>query len=354
MKSERQAIVAASATYIGTVVGAGFASGQEVLQFFGLLGPRGVPAIILATAGFFVYGYATMELGRKTQAGSHLPVFRETSGTGLALVLDVVTTFFLFGALSAMVAGSGSVVAEELSLPWILGAGLMAAGTLATVAYGLDAIVRAVSAIVPLLILSVVVVSVGAIASRGLALNEPPPGQTAVIKAWPVSSASYVSYNILMSVPILAALGSSLRTRAQAATSAFIGAVGLGAALMCVYLAVVSSMPEVLQYEVPVAHLAAQMHPLGRYLYVLVFLAEVYTTAVANLYGFSARVTAGSPGNFRFAACIACILSIVAARAGFSNLVRLVYPAVGLAGMTYLLALSVYPIRNVLRRRRPR
>ena len=50
--SRSRAILVAGATYIGTVVGAGFASGQEVLQFFGLLGPSGILAIIVTAAGF--------------------------------------------------------------------------------------------------------------------------------------------------------------------------------------------------------------------------------------------------------------------------------------------------------------
>ena len=54
---------AAAATYVGTVVGAGFASGQEVLQFFGLLGPSGPLGILLAVAGVLVFGFAVMEIG---------------------------------------------------------------------------------------------------------------------------------------------------------------------------------------------------------------------------------------------------------------------------------------------------
>jgi uncharacterized membrane protein YkvI len=40
--------------YIGTVVGAGFASGQEILQFFSYFGYWGLVGLLLA-AGLFVY-----------------------------------------------------------------------------------------------------------------------------------------------------------------------------------------------------------------------------------------------------------------------------------------------------------
>lgn len=42
-----------AATYIGTIVGAGFASGQEVLQYFVSYGIVGVIGIIISTFLFF-------------------------------------------------------------------------------------------------------------------------------------------------------------------------------------------------------------------------------------------------------------------------------------------------------------
>ncbi|MGI6661942.1 MAG: hypothetical protein ACOX4B_00400 [Bacillota bacterium] len=175
--NRNRVILASAATYIGTVVGAGFASGQEVLQFFGLLGRKGVPAIVLTAVGFAFFGYAIMEAGRKMNARSHLPVIREISGRFISPLLDLVTTFFLFGALSAMVAGAGSVLSQEFSVPWLVGAGLILVATVATVLFGLRGVVTAVSTVVPLLILGVLIVSLTVIASRGAAFNAPPQTQ---------------------------------------------------------------------------------------------------------------------------------------------------------------------------------
>ncbi len=53
MKKKDIGIFKIAATYIGTIVGAGFASGQEVLQFFGVFGIKGLWGLLLATALFF-------------------------------------------------------------------------------------------------------------------------------------------------------------------------------------------------------------------------------------------------------------------------------------------------------------
>ncbi|MGI6643536.1 MAG: hypothetical protein ACOX3V_06030 [Bacillota bacterium] len=343
----RLGVFAAAATYVGTVVGAGFASGQEVLQFFGLLGPSGPLAILLAVAGFLVFGFAVMEIGRRLKADSHLPVMREASGRYISPILDFVTTFFLFGAFSAMLAGAGSALAQEFQVSWLVGTGLMALLSLVTVLLGLRGIVTAVSAIVPLLIVGVMAVSIGVLRLKGLTLATPPTGWAPLVGSWPLSGITYVSYNLIMASPILAALGTTLNDRREVFASALMGSFGLGLALLLVYLAIVSSFPEVLVHEVPLARLASEIHHLGGRLYALVFLAEVYTTAVANLYGFVARLSSpGTPG-FAGLAVATVLVSAWASSAGFSNLVKTIYPLVGWTGSLFLVTLMWYVARRL-------
>ncbi|OTA41527.1 MAG: hypothetical protein A6D92_05935 [Symbiobacterium thermophilum] len=52
------AVFRVATTYIGTVVGAGFASGQETLRFFAAYGPAGLAGILLATLLFCYWASA--------------------------------------------------------------------------------------------------------------------------------------------------------------------------------------------------------------------------------------------------------------------------------------------------------
>ena len=349
----RAAVITAAATYIGTVVGAGFASGQEVLQFFGLLGPWGLPAAGIAIAGFAFFGYLIIDAGREARATSHLAVLRRTTGR-LAPVFDLIITFFLFAALSAMIAGAGSVLRQEYNVPWALGAGLLCLATVVTVLFGFRGVVTSISAIVPFLLGSVLVVSMAVLSMRGLALRTPPSTLAPAVPFWPLAGVTYISYNVVMSIPVLASLGGSLRSRKEAGWGAALGASGLGLSLLLVYLSLVSSFPDVVAYEVPMAYLASTIHALGGPLYTVVFLAEVYTTAVAKLYGFSARLTREGSRAFRVTTVLAGLAGIVAASAGFSTLVRVVYPVVGWAGLALLIALLLDYFRRRSTSRRTR
>ena len=56
----KQSIFALASVYVGTVIGAGFASGQEILQFFGKYGYKGIPGIIVITILFSLLGASVL------------------------------------------------------------------------------------------------------------------------------------------------------------------------------------------------------------------------------------------------------------------------------------------------------
>ena len=65
---------------------------------------------------------------------------------------------------------------------------------------------------------------------------------------------------------------------------------------MLVYLTIVCSLPGIARFEVPLARLASQVWRFGQPLFVTVFAAEVYTTAVANLMVFRQAHSSGNQG----------------------------------------------------------
>lgn len=341
--------LAIALAYVGTVVGAGFASGQEVLQFFGLLGRWGMAGIVLAAAGFAFFGYVIMDLGRLERATSHLPVIRSAVGKVLTPFVDFVVTFFLFGATCAMFAGAGSVLQQEFGLPWVWGASAMAAASILTVVFGLKGVVSSLSAVAPFLIGAVILVSVRAVSAGGFRLPPPPPGYRPVLPGWFVSGAAYVSYNIIMAVPVLAAMGAKTRRTGDLRRSSVVGAAGLGLCLLAVYLALVSNFPDSLKYEVPMARLAELVHRSGKLIYSAVFLLEVYTTAVADLFGFASRLRPEGTPAFKLAVFASALVALLVARTGFSTLVRTVYPLAGLTGLLFLAGLFLTAVRRIHR-----
>lgn len=333
--------LAVGATYVGTVVGAGFASGQEVWQFFGAHGRAGLAALALSTLLFCLYGLAVLELGLRVRARSHLEVVRAVGGPWVARPVDSIITFFLFGALSVMAAGAGAVFHEQFGLAPFWGAAFLVVAAVVTVLVGFRGVVTAVSAVVPLMLVGVVGISAAAVARAwGAPLALPSRAVVPAVPSWPLSALVYVSYNLVMAVAVLGPLGALAGDRRTLGNGALLGAAGLGVGGLAVYLAMTVNLPWAAFCEVPMVYVAGSLAPEFRLIYAAILLAEVYTTAVANLYGFAARVTCPHGRYFRLLVLASGGAALAASRLGFSRLVRVVYPLVGYAGLVFLVALT--------------
>ncbi|MBO8127847.1 MAG: hypothetical protein H0Z39_01430 [Peptococcaceae bacterium] len=335
-----------AATYIGTVVGAGFASGQEVLQFFSFFGIYSLPALVLSGLLFILFGYIIMELGQRLNAKSHLSVIRYSGGPWLGRVIDTTITFFLFGALSTMAAGAGAIFAEQFGLSSTLGSVVMVAASLGTVLTGIAGVITAISFVVPVLLFSVISLSIATLVTNGLDLGMI-RGFTQPFEAplpfWPFSSIAYASYNLVLSVAILAPLGRLVTqdNRNTLKKGALYGGIGLAVGVLFINLALLSRPFEAATFEVPMIFIAGQFSPLIQIGYAVVLLAEIYTTAVANLYGFASRFIDPDTAAYKWMAIGTAGAAFVTSLFGFSNLVGILYPAVGVAGILMLGGLAV-------------
>ena len=114
-------IVRVAFTYIGTVVGAGFASGQEILQFFTRYGSLATLTIALSTMLFIWIGIQLMLMAHDLKAESYEDLnkvlFGEKIGKWISLFMMVV----LFGITTVMLAGAGTVFEEQLHLSYTTG-----------------------------------------------------------------------------------------------------------------------------------------------------------------------------------------------------------------------------------------
>jgi len=329
-----------AATYIGTVVGAGFATGQEILQFFAVFGINGFFGIIIATALFILFGYIIMSLGYKLSAKSHLEIIQHCGGKVLSRGMDLLITFFLFGGLTAMLAGTGALFAQQFGLPAIAGNILMMIITAITVMTGINGVINSISAIVPFLLVSVVGISLfSAFGGTGSAIEVASIENSGLIRHWLWSAVLYVSYNTVVSTAVLAPLGAAAKDEKVIFRGALLGGLGLGVGMTAVFLALRNNMAAIQGLEVPLIHIAGNIARAIAIIYAIVLVAEVYTTAVGSQFGLSARL--GEKLRYRRKTVIVAtsIAALFASLFGFSNLVRVLYPLVGYGGVVLLICL---------------
>jgi uncharacterized membrane protein YkvI len=349
MKKNKVSTFKVAATYIGTVIGAGFASGQEILQFFSVFGKLGLLGLVIVTALFILFGYIIMDLGRQLGSTSHLKIIKYSGGKIFGAIADFIITFFLFGALTAMIAGAGAMFKQQFSLPAIWGNLLMAVVTSVTVLTGINGVINSISFVVPFLIIAVLGVSISSIFAvpHGVGYIEASAG-SGLVKNWLWAAILYTSYNIILSIAVLGPLGAEAENRKSIRNGAILGGLGLGIGASAIYFALARNIANIMNFEVPMAFIAGQISYIIQALYIVVLLAEVYTTAVGSLYGFAARIANVKSFYGKLLIIGTTALSFIASQFGFSNLVKYLYPAIGYGGVIILINLLYCYYKKIL------
>ena len=328
--------------YVGTVVGAGFASGQETLQFFTAYGPLGLAGLLVAALLFAWFGVRVLLFGHALNAVSHGPLIRGLAGPQLAPVIDGLLVFFLLGTAATMVSGASATMLEQYGWPREYGALLMAGAATLTVLTGLRGVVNALAFFAPLLIGSVLGIAVYSLATGpGVAGAMAWPGDLALAAAgpWWLGAVLYVAYNMVLSIPILGSLGAAVGHRSTLMAGGALGGVLLSLGAGAIHLTVASFMPEAAALDIPMLYAARSLPAWVPAVYSFLLLGEVYTTAVAMLYSFAARIGPEGTARFRAAVVGGGVLALVGGLFRFSQVIGTFYPLMGLLGIVLLLLL---------------
>src|SRR5690554_3725300 len=86
----------------GTIMGAGYASGREIWQFFG---PGSGLAIILSTILFIICSSTLLEISYKLETTNYLPVLHQLIGKRISYLYDYMILVYLFCVTVVMMAG---------------------------------------------------------------------------------------------------------------------------------------------------------------------------------------------------------------------------------------------------------
>ncbi len=114
MRKSWSAAFQIAAVYVGTVVGAGFATGKEIVEFFSRFGFFGFIGILMS-------GYLLIFLGSKLMnphinAKSYQEFNTYLFGRIAGRVINVFMLIMLLGVSAVMLSGAGAVFQEQLGI----------------------------------------------------------------------------------------------------------------------------------------------------------------------------------------------------------------------------------------------
>ncbi|NLY54488.1 MAG: hypothetical protein GX060_07740 [Firmicutes bacterium] len=313
-------------TLTGAILGAGFASGQEIQQFFVRYGSvaflgAGVSILVFAVFSSWLFSYC-----RRHHINDLRQLLSCLAGPRVGRVFWHILTLFLWFGLTVMLAGSATLIAVLFGLPRPLGAILTAVIVYLVCLRQVSGLAAANELLIPLLLFLVVFF----LLRSSFIPATPSATVTGYQHAWLGSALLYIGFNsalLLAIVPPLATTAKSFRdTRRGVLLASFLL---LGLLLANIFL--LSKYASIgTQGDMPLFYIAQYLLPSLPWLYGVLLFIALTTTAFANALGIAQYIeeTPAAPVA-QLVLLIVIIAAALLAQLAFGRLVAVLYPLTG-------------------------
>ena len=344
---------------IAFAIGAGFATGQEVMQYFASYGYQCilVGIVFLIIMIYTNLSFATAGYNEKFERGS--TIFEYYCGPILGKVFDYFTVIFCYLSFVVMVAGASSTLHEQFGLPNLVGGIIIAVLAGGTVILGLNSLVDIIGKIGPVMILFTILIAIitlamtGSHIPEGVALIE--NGKVTVQQAgtnWLSSGISYGGFALLWFAGFVSELGakSKLKELRMGVTFGQIITILTG---IVVAFALLANIQDVASAQIPNLVLASKIFPWIGVVFAIIVFAAIFSSATPLLWTAVSRFTEEHTRPY-------IILTLILTAAGciiaffvpFSTLVNVIYVINGYAGFVLVFFMVIKDIRTFLAKKK--
>ncbi len=314
---------------IGTIIGAGFASGQEIYTFFNVYGLKGLLGIFISCMLIGIVIYKTLKISMRLKQEEYEDFLKSIIPEKLR---DNKINIFLLMSFFIMVSGFASYFFQEFQASKIYGGIIIAVLSLITFFKDINGIVKINTYLIPILILLVILLGAKQINCGKLCFNN---FQESNVR-WILSSILYASYNSITLIPMLVSMKKMIKSKKQINQIVTIVTIVMTVLSIIIYFLIQVFIKDLEGIEIPIVYIAGLLGNIYKYLYGFVILVAIFTTAISAGYSFLVNCTK-SKKQYTYWAIIMCITSILVSKLSFSGLINLLYPIFGYLGIIQII-----------------
>lgn len=321
-------ILKIAAVFVGTVLGAGFASGQELWVFFARFGISGVWGALLSGGLIALFGGLICYQAKNEQSFDYYTYLGSVFGKHLAGAIYFITQAFMFISFSIMIAGSCELLSSQFNIPKILGGGITLLICYACLANRVSGIAKLNIILSPVMCVGILLVSI----FYSFSTEEAWSGIDKIKENYLISACLYMSYNILSSAAVLCVTSKIAKNKKEAAISGILGGAILTVIMLFSVIALNKAGDFVLKAEFPMLLVAQRLFNILIYIYPPLIYMAMLTTAVSS--GFCAcEVLQRCNLKEKTAAFFVCALAVPMSMVRFSSLIKNCYMLFGVLGI---------------------
>lgn len=338
---------------MATLIGSGFATGQEIIQYFVAWGWWGAIGILVIFVGFSFVGHSFLTVGYKFRDEIKKPndIFRVYSGKYLGTFYDYFSVFFLFLSYALMIGGAGATIEQQFSMPNWVGAVIMLIVVVIVVAMGLKKLTGVLGSLGPFIAIATLVVGV---ITMSLNWDNMPHAITHIEQAiadksiqvastsWWLAALNYVGFNMIWIAAFLGQQGKMASSKKEAGMGGLVGSSGFAIALFAMMIAFMTAFQAVAGSQVPTLVLANNLHVNVGTIFSIIVMLGIFTSAVTLLWNVTA---AFAEDGTKLSRGLTFVFGIVGYFIGtsleFDELVNVIYVINGYIGIL-LIAIMIF------------
>ena len=317
---------------IGALIGAGFASGQEIYSFFYSYGVIGLIGIIVTCVLISLTIYKSLKMICKNRIDNYdqfLKIFikneKVTKAINRIINILLLVTFYI------MIAGFGAYFEQEIGISKIIGSMALAIMTAIVFFTSVKGVLKVSEYIVPILIIFIIIIG-----GINLATITPEVEITVIKNGWLLSSITYCSYNMILLIPTLISLRKQIARASNIKYIAIISGILMITMSIMIYMLLIKADVEISTLEMPIVYVIRTFFTKFKSLYAFIILSSIFTTAISVGIGLLQNISKNKKSYPQFVLFM-CITSLLVSNFGFSKLVNFVYPVFGYLGILQII-----------------
>ena len=201
---------------IGTLIGAGFASGQEINLFFFSNGEKGIYGIIISSLLMGIIIFNTLKILDKYDIKNYKELLEILIGKCkegyIKTIINLIVNIFILISFFIMIAGFGAYFEQEFGIKGIIGSTILAILSYITFMNNVKGLIKVNQILVPTLIFFLVIIGIINIKDINiLEINQH------LIKSnnfgWLLDAILYSGYNSILLIPVIITLKNNIKSK---------------------------------------------------------------------------------------------------------------------------------------------
>lgn len=324
---------------LGTIIGAGFASGKEIYNFFAVYGYMGILGINIAGILTGIIIYSTLNVCEKRKIKNNKELMENINEP--QFLYNIVNIFLLI-SFYIMIAGFSSFFKQEYDISTYITSSLLAIFMYFILSHKMSGIIKINVFLVPLLIVAMLFISLkyGNLQALGT--------ESTKVLPCTISAILYASYNGITLIPILITLNVLVQRKKEKVIVSILSAIFIIILAFGIFGMLINSNMNIKNVELPTIMILN--NKIEKITYSIAIEVAILTSAVAAGYGVLENVkekTIVDNKKYKRIVAIMCIISIPISTIGFGNLIKTLYPLFGALGILQIVLILKNSVAKV-------